>query len=259
MGDATRHHLNQRRKGVGLSLQDRFWIRVDKQPDDGCWLWTGGATKGNYGIFTSARALGDTLAHRLSYRWFVGPIPEGFQVDHQCHNRDRTCRRSNACPHRRCIRPDHLDACLPGKNQRRATGATETHCMRGHPYAASLGGGDIPTCRICEALTAAKEGDIAKKRRRVAREAVTRCPDGHELPHGKPIGNSMCPACALERARPPRKTATRRYQYAAGCKNGHEYNSENTHWTPEGSRSCRACSREKTRKHREKLRAGAAA
>lgn len=68
----------------------RFWEKVDKT--ETCWLWTGCLTDG-YGHFS----IGDEriLAHRLSYEWAVGPIPEGLALDHICHVR-------------RCVNPAHL-------------------------------------------------------------------------------------------------------------------------------------------------------
>lgn len=44
------------------------------------------------------------LAHILMFEHFNGPVPEGYEVDHQCHNH-------------RCINPDHLQA-LPRYNNR---------------------------------------------------------------------------------------------------------------------------------------------
>lgn len=92
---------------------------------DGCWEWTGARVSHGYGNFrTNGRNYG---AHRLSYEHFVGPIPDGLQLDHLCRNRA-------------CVRPDHLEAVTNRENQLRgvrtftAIHATKTHCLNGHPF-----------------------------------------------------------------------------------------------------------------------------
>lgn len=57
---------------------------------EGCWLWTGGKDPKGYG-----RTLRFHLAHRVSWELFVGPIPKGLCVLHECDNPP-------------CVRPDHL-------------------------------------------------------------------------------------------------------------------------------------------------------
>lgn len=89
------------RKPYG-SDKDRFWAKVTKT--ESCWVWNGAKHRG-YGI---ARADGKSnLAHRLSYRWEKGEIPEGAQLDHMCHNKS-------------CVNPGHLrfaDAKANGQNR----------------------------------------------------------------------------------------------------------------------------------------------
>jgi hypothetical protein len=68
----------------------RFWSRVDKT--DTCWNWTAGKRSG-YGQFWDGER--DELAHRISYREHIGPIPAGMFVDHRCRNRA-------------CVNPEHL-------------------------------------------------------------------------------------------------------------------------------------------------------
>lgn len=77
----------------------RFWAKIDKngpivRPEIGpCWLWTAALFDRGYGAF---RLDGQQRrAHVVSYKWHVGPVPEGLSVLH-------------CCDVRRCIRPDHL-------------------------------------------------------------------------------------------------------------------------------------------------------
>lgn len=72
---------------------DRFWAKVNKIPD-GCWLWTAAQFKPTgYGQFRFEGT--SEKAHRISYEILVGPIPEGMELDHTCHNR-------------LCVNPEHL-------------------------------------------------------------------------------------------------------------------------------------------------------
>lgn len=83
------------------SFEERFWSKVQKGP--GCWVWTAPVTDCGYGRI---RIEGDRkiYAHRWTYEQEHGPIPDGFQIDHQCRNPA-------------CVRPAHLRAVSPKQNQ----------------------------------------------------------------------------------------------------------------------------------------------
>lgn len=71
----------------------RFWASVDmlgplpphRLTLGWCWQWTRPLNANGYGSFSVGREkLGP---HRWAYRNFIGPIPDGYEVDHLCHNR----------------------------------------------------------------------------------------------------------------------------------------------------------------------------
>jgi hypothetical protein len=79
------------------------------------------------------------MAHRVVYTLLVGPIPEGFTLDHTCHNADSTCPGGWGCPHRRCCNPAHLEPVTHQENILRGEGeaarhSRQTHCVNGHPF-----------------------------------------------------------------------------------------------------------------------------
>lgn len=112
-----------------------FWAKVAKT--DTCWTWTAAKARGNYGSFNAA---GRTYrAHRFAYELHFGPIPDGLQIDHLCHNEDTTCPGGEACLHRRCVNPAHLEAVTGRENTFRAVtiatlNAAKTHCANGHEF-----------------------------------------------------------------------------------------------------------------------------
>lgn len=105
-----------------------FWKKVDKT--DSCWFWKGGIHLG-YGVFYIGRK--QFRAHRYAYELCVGPIPEGKDLDHMCHNNDEQCKGGDTCKHRSCVNPDHLVLATDLENVRRAAARKKT-CPYGHPY-----------------------------------------------------------------------------------------------------------------------------
>lgn len=75
-----------------------FWQKVDKTSSpNGCWIWTGAKHPEGYGQFVNP-SLKDIRAHRISWIFERGEIPEGLKVLHKCpgtHNRS-------------CVNPEHL-------------------------------------------------------------------------------------------------------------------------------------------------------
>jgi hypothetical protein len=108
---------------------------------DGCWLWKGALNRDGYGK-TSVRREGRTHAlgaHLLSFEVFVGPVPDGLQLDHLCHTHASGCAGGRTCLHRRCINPKHLEPVTGRENVLRssafpALNAGKIACPKGHPY-----------------------------------------------------------------------------------------------------------------------------
>jgi hypothetical protein len=107
-----------------VSLAERIMSRVDVDPATGCWMWTAGKHEKGYGrIVVNGKQM---RAHRVSYELFVGPIPEGLQIDHLCRVPG-------------CVNPEHLEPVTSAVNtQRRAPFVTfhaaKTHCKHGHEF-----------------------------------------------------------------------------------------------------------------------------
>jgi hypothetical protein len=79
-----------------------------------------------YGYFNIRAGLNNFPAHRVAYQEFVGPIPDGYVIDHLCRNPP-------------CCNPAHLEAVPFRVNLRRGLHGREmrgtvTHCPSGHPY-----------------------------------------------------------------------------------------------------------------------------
>jgi hypothetical protein len=108
--------------------EQRFWENVYIGQGHECWFWRGAPDRKGYGKF---RAGGRRYsAHRWAFENSVGSIPEGLSLDHICHNRDPLCLGGNACPHRRCVNPAHLEPVTGAENQRRALTAERVQARR---------------------------------------------------------------------------------------------------------------------------------
>lgn len=91
-----------------MSERIRSLVEVD---DNGCWIWQGFIGTHGYGQMNVVAPIGvkrsrSVLAHRMSYETFVGPIPEGLQIDH-------------LCAVTACANPEHLEPVTAQVNTQR--------------------------------------------------------------------------------------------------------------------------------------------
>ena len=95
--------------GLDEGTLKRFWSKVDKS--ESCWKWTAGKFTLGYGSFFISGS--SWCAHRVSFMIDNGPIPEGVDIDHICHNKA-------------CVKPAHLRAVTTKQNMENRAGAQST-------------------------------------------------------------------------------------------------------------------------------------
>lgn len=101
---------------------DRFWPKVDKSGS--CWIWLAHKDPRGYGKFRlGGRAV---LAHRASYEWANGPIPDGMMLDHRCRLTS-------------CVNPGHLRLVTSKQNQEHRTIERKSGGMRGANFVKKRG------------------------------------------------------------------------------------------------------------------------
>ena len=108
-----RGHANRTKQRPPLDGTD--YTRSQQGFATDCWIWSG--TLNNKGYGRVAIAGKGQYAHRAMYEQEVGPIPDGYEIDHLCRVRA-------------CINPAHLEAVTHSENLRRGHGTKLTDAQR---------------------------------------------------------------------------------------------------------------------------------
>lgn len=165
------HYLRNLRYGDPLgsgrkTTRERFESKIIRTAE-GCWEWTGAhfQTTG-YAIFNVLSERDGrwrpTVAHRVAYELFVGPIPDGRVIDHLCRNRG-------------CVNPDHLEPVTVQENVLRgeawsAIAVRDNQCKRGHEFTLenTITRPNRPGKRECRECVRARDRDRNKTEERRA-------------------------------------------------------------------------------------------
>lgn len=161
------YHGNRSPRGSAIErFSDKYF--VDEKTD--CWMWTGSKRPSGYGTFSPTRD-DPQCAHRWSYEHFVGPIPDGLEIDHLCRVPS-------------CVNPAHLEPVTRRENARRAgLHHRKSACNNGHPFSPentlrqSSGGRG---CRHC--MRAANRRSYEKRRGLQGKEVTPRLHKRAEAP-----------------------------------------------------------------------------
>lgn len=131
------------RKKQNLTKRLKSKIHIN---DNGCWCWTGAVFSKVNGKYAQIRMTSNEkksclrYAHRVSYEHFVGPVPEGKELDHLCRNT-------------LCINPQHLEPVTHKENMLRRVDINKKYCKHGHKmeddnvYLNPKGARECRTCR----------------------------------------------------------------------------------------------------------------
>lgn len=107
-----------------MSNKSRLLAKIFDDQETGCWVFFAARQPTGYGQMWNGKR--QEQAHRISYRIYVGEIPEGCEIDHICRNRS-------------CVNPEHLRAVSHRENMRVSNtvmgrNAAKMFCKRGHPF-----------------------------------------------------------------------------------------------------------------------------
>lgn len=110
--------------GKYIPIERRILALYEPTDSVECWPWLGAINNNGYGIIWGGKDNPRKLrAHRVMYELHVGPIPEGYDIDHLCRVRH-------------CVNPAHMEPVTRWENLHRSPilDFDRTHCKHGHEF-----------------------------------------------------------------------------------------------------------------------------
>jgi HNH endonuclease len=121
-----------------IPVIDRILAKVVVDDATECWVFIGGHDNHGYGRVWHLGAM--RLPHRVTYEYYVAPIPFGLSLDHLCRVRA-------------CCNPTHLEPVTHHENVLRGNSVkSRTHCPQGHEFTAEntrITRQGSRSCRVC--------------------------------------------------------------------------------------------------------------
>lgn len=152
-----------------ISLEERFWARVEVAGSDDCWEWRGPRFPKGYGIFSMRGRTWN--AHRAGWVLFRGEIGDGLVVCHRCDNRG-------------CVNPNHL---FLGTQQENIADMVAKGRQRGDHRP----GDKCPTAKLSEdqAIEIKRRALAGESQKALAREFGLKQPTVSNIKTGKTWGH----------------------------------------------------------------------
>lgn len=134
-------------RGISNKPED-VYLQLERS-EDGHLLWTGTLNNDGYGVITIQGKR--WLVHRLVYTLEVGPIAEGYELDHVV---------DWGCGIRHCADSAHLEPVTHRENVMRSSNfvalkARQTHCIHGHRFSKTntmIRANGTRACRTCRSI-----------------------------------------------------------------------------------------------------------
>lgn len=208
----------------GFTLEERFWMKVDRRGKSECWEWGGGTNERGYGILQTGTRVQQsyTKAHRLSYA-----------IEHEVdlHSSQFIL---HSCDNPPCVNPAHLRIGTQADNV--ADAKRRDRHRRGERGAIKLSNKSVLSMRH-DVATGLSVKDASVKYG-ISDGMASRVVTGKKWAH---IGG-------------PRTSKVNKTH----CINGHEFTPDNTAHRKDGIKRCRECKRTSQAKYRNKTRKEAA-